>query len=127
MTRIAIITDSTCNIPPEMVKQYQIEVVPQHLIWGTEDLLDLKDISPGQFYERLVTDPVHPKTSQPPPPEFQEFYSAAKKKGVGQIFVATVSAGLSGTYASANKAAEESKTPAYVHDSRSVAMGLAGR
>lgn len=124
MTRIAIITDSTCNIPSEMIKQYDIYVVLQHLIWGTEDLLDLKDITASQFYERLAKDPVHPKTSQPPPPEFAQMIDKARKDGAQEVLLATVSDGLSGTFKSAKKAAEDAEIKVHVHDSRSVAMGL---
>ena len=124
MTKIAIITDSTCNIPPEMIDQYHIYVVPQHLIWGTEDLLDERDITPDQFYERLVKDPVHPKTAQPPAPDFAREIERACQDGAAQVFLATLSAELSGTFASAKQAAEESQIEVRVHDSKSVAMGL---
>jgi DegV family protein with EDD domain len=121
---IAVITDSTCNIPPELVKQYNIYLVLQHLIWGTEDLLDLKDISSGQFYDRLPRDPIHPKTSQPPASEFAEVIEQAVKDGAKEAVVLTVSAPLSGTNGSAVQAKEMVDIPVTVVDSRSAGMGL---
>src|SRR5438552_8250496 len=121
---IAVITDSTCNIPPDLVEKYNIYLVLQHLIWGTEDLLDLKDITSGQFYERLPRDPIHPKTSQPPAPEFAAVYEQAAKEGAKEAVVFTVSAPLSGTNQSAMQAAELVGIPVTVVDSRSAGMGL---
>ncbi len=121
---IALITDSTCNIPPELVEKYSIYVVLQHLIWGTEDLLDLKDITPSDFYERLMRDPIHPKTSQPPASEFAQMINQAKADGAEEVVILTVSGPLSGTRASAEQAKELVDIPIYVHDSRSVGMGL---
>lgn len=120
----AVITDSTCNIPPELVKQYNIYVVLQHLIWGTEDLLDQKDIDSAGFYERLARDPIHPKTSQPPTPEFAAVIEQAKQEGATQALVLTVSQPLSGTFGSARQAAENAEIPVEVYDSRSAGMGL---
>jgi DegV family protein with EDD domain len=124
MTKIALITDSTCCIPEKMLKQYEIYVAPNHVIWGTEDLLDTVDITPQQFYERLIIDPVHPTTSQVPVVAFVDCIDQAKKAGATQIFIATVSEPLSGTYSCAIQAAEPAGIPIHVHDSRSVAMGL---
>lgn len=121
---VALITDSTCNMPDEMVRQYNIYIVLQHLIWGTEDLLDLKDIDAKGFYERLVKDPVHPKTSQPPAKEFAEIVNRAKADGATEAIIMTVSSPLSGTYQSAVQAKDEVDIPVHVVDSRSAAMGL---
>src|SRR5258706_8292751 len=107
MNKIAIITDSTASLPDEFVKKYDIRIVPQHIIWGTEDLKDMVDIQASTFYTRLTTDPIHPKTSQPPAAEFLEFLNAAKKDGAKEVLICTVSEPLSGTYASANQAMEQ--------------------
>ena len=121
---VAIITDSTANIPDETLTARKIHNVLQHLIWGTEDLLDLEDITPSQFYRRLATDPVHPKTSQPPAQDFLTMIEAAIKEGSTEAVIMTVSSKLSGTHASAVQAAEMAEIPVHVHDSRSVGMGL---
>jgi len=124
MSKIAIITDSTCSIPADLVTKHDIRIIPQHIIWGTEDLLDMKDIDAPAFYQRLVKDPIHPKTSQPPAPEFANIIKAAQKDGATEVFIATVSGPLSGTFASAEQAKAMVDIPAHVHDSKSAAMGL---
>lgn len=123
--KIALITDSTASLPPNIVKQYNIYVVSQHLIWGTEDLRDLKDIDAKTFYERLPKESVHPKTSQPVASEFLEAVNEAKKKdGATEAVVLCISSPLSGTYQSAVQAKEQADIPLHVVDTRSVGMGL---
>src|SRR5512141_725324 len=70
--RIALVTDSTCDIPAEWVEQYQIGLVPLTIIFGDEQYRDGVDMSPVAFYERLVRDGPHPTTSQPAPKAFLE-------------------------------------------------------
>jgi DegV family protein with EDD domain len=119
---IAILTDSTANIPTELTQQTDIQIVLQHLIWGTEDLLDLKDISAEQFYTRLPRDPAHPKTSQPPATAFAD---AIKVTGAKKAVIVAVSSKLSGTYQSAMQAKDlVGDIEVHVVDSRSAGMGL---
>jgi len=61
---IAILTDSTCDIPEELIKQYNIQIVPLYIIWGEEQFRDRVDIQPIEFYERLVVDDQRPTSSQ---------------------------------------------------------------
>jgi len=64
MSKIALVTDSTCSIPVELVQKYNITVAPQVLIWGQETLEDGVDITPSEFYNRLKKATVMPTTSQ---------------------------------------------------------------
>jgi DegV family protein with EDD domain len=66
MATIVLITDSTCDLPADMVQRYGIRVVPTYVQFGQESLADdgVELTRPG-FYRRLVTDPVHPTTSAP--------------------------------------------------------------
>jgi DegV family protein with EDD domain len=121
---VALLADSTATLPAELTKQYPVEIVLQHIIWGTEDLLDLQDLTAKAFYARLSTDPIHPKTSQPPAKEFLDHLEQVKKEGAQEAVVLTVSSTLSGTYQSAMQAAKMTDFPVHVHDSRSVGMGL---
>lgn len=124
MNKVALLTDSTSSIPDDLLKKYEIYVIPQHVIWGMEDLKDGVDMTAEQFYERLAKDAVHPKTSQPPVPEFVEVINKAKKDGASEVIICTVSGPLSGTFAAAQSATGDVDIPVRVHDSRSAAMGL---
>lgn len=122
--KIALITDSTCDIPPEMRKQYSLRVVPLYVIWGQEELRDEIDITADAFYERLPKDPTHPTTSQPTPADFQRTYEEVAAAGYDEAVVIAISDKLSGTLDSAKQAASEVSLPIHLHDSRSVSMGL---
>lgn len=63
---IALVVDSTCDLPPEIYDKYHIHIIPVRLNFGDEEYIDKITISEDEFYQRLLTDKVHPKTSQPP-------------------------------------------------------------
>jgi DegV family protein with EDD domain len=121
---IAILTDSTCDIPEEMVQQYGITVLPHRIIWGTEQFLDRIDITPEQFYTRLVSDPQYPSTAHVTVPEFAAAYQQAKEQGALEIIVATVSSAMSGAYHSALSAIDNIDIPVHVVDSKGPTMSL---
>jgi DegV family protein with EDD domain len=122
--QIALVTDSTCDIPAEWVQQYQITVVPLTIIFGSEQFLDGVELSAAQFYERLAVESHHPTTSQPPPRAFLEAFQQAAAGGASQILVITISSAMSGTIESARRAAQESPIPVHVMDGRNNSMGL---
>jgi DegV family protein with EDD domain len=121
---IALITDSTCDIPDDVLKQYDIRFVPQVLIWGTEEFRDRVDIQAKDFYERLAADPVPPKSSQPVAHDFAAALDAACREGAQEVVVLTLSNQLSGTVDSARQAVALAGIPVHVVDSLSASMGL---
>src|SRR5512140_94505 len=123
--RIALVTDSTCDIPAAWIAQYEITIVPLTIIFGTQQYLDGVDLKAQEFYERLVQDSsVHPTTSQPAPRAFLEAFERLAAGGAEQILAITISSGMSGTIESARQAAREAKVPVHVLDGRSNSMGL---
>ena len=122
--RIAIVTDSTCDIPADWLKQYQITVVPMTLIFGEEQYLDGVQITAMEFYERLSNNPIHPTTSQPAPEVFLEVFKKAAAEGAEEIVALVISSAMSGTYASALQSSHMMDIPVHVHDSLNNSMGL---
>ena len=122
--QIAIVTDSTCDIPIELRQEYQIKVVPLTIVWGEEQFRDGVDLDPEDFYQRLKKDPEIPTTSQPTPGEMQAAYEEVIKNGAEEIVVLTISSAMSGTYESACRAGKIVNVPVHVHDSRSNSMSL---
>ena len=122
--RVAIVTDSTSDLPPELASSRSITVVPLTLNFEGETLLDGVDIRPDEFYRRLPAATTHPTTSQPSPGRFAEAYTAllADYEAVVSIHI---SQKLSGTYESARQAANITD-PKRVHvvDSELVSMSL---
>jgi DegV family protein with EDD domain len=122
--RIALVTDSTCDIPLAWREQYEIQVVPLSIIFGDETYLDGIELTAKEFYKKLVTDPRHPTTSQPSQQLFLDAFSRAHAGGAEHVVVFTISASMSGTIASARLAAQESPIPVEIADSRNNSMGL---
>jgi len=123
MTKIAILTDSTANLPVEWVKQYNILVIPLKIHWGNETLLDGVDITPNEFYARLLHSKSLPTTSQP---SIQDFLQAFERlaEGADGIVVPLISSGISGTVASAQAAARQfTQVPVEIIDTHITSMG----
>lgn len=123
MANVAIVADSVSNLPADLVKQYDIHIVPAIVNWEGQSLLDGVDISTQAFYERLRTSKELPKTSQPSPGQFSEVFEQLVADGKSIVAI-TVSEALSGTYASANLALQGmTGAPIEIVDSRSASLG----
>jgi DegV family protein with EDD domain len=122
--RIALITDSTCDIPPELLDKHDIQVVPLTIIWEKDQYLDGVDLSAADFYRRLDEDPAMPTTSQPTPQQMVRVFQEAQNSGASEILMITISNAMSGTHESAIKAAEMVEIPVRVLDSKSNSMSL---
>jgi DegV family protein with EDD domain len=122
---VKIITDSSADLPDEVVKALGITVMPLYVRFGEEVLRDRVDISEDEFYERLQHDPVHPNTVQPTPQDFVELYQEVVKGADGIVSI-HISSKLSGTCNSALQARETMKSPCPIEvvDSLGVTMGL---
>ena len=126
MSKIALVTDSTTYMPPELVKKYNISVAPQVLIWGDQTYKDGVDIESGEFFTRLKTAKVMPTTSQVAVISFQEIFQDLVDKGY-DVLALLVSSRFSGTVQSAVQAKDlmsSAREKVNVVDSQSVAMAL---
>ena len=121
---VAIVTDSTADLPPQLLKQKAIRVVPLTLNLEGRSLLDGVDIRPSEFYRKLPNATTHPTTSQPSPGQFAEVYEELLADHAAVVSI-HISEKLSGTYASALQAAEMTD-PGRVRviDSHLVSMSL---
>src|ERR1700737_685626 len=129
MGKVKIVTDSSCDIPSDLVKELCIEVVPMNIHFGTDTYLEGVTMSSDEFYARLVkaAPAIMPKTSQPSPGAFHEAYVRAARES-REIISIHVSAALSGTYNSALTAARRLNESKDAHitviDSRNASMCL---
>ncbi len=103
MSKVMVVTDSTANIPAELLETHPIRVLPLQVIWGQEIMRDGVDIQPTQFYDRLKSAAVLPTTSQTTPEEFKQAYAALIEEGY-EILSIHISSKLSGTMDSAIQA-----------------------
>jgi DegV family protein with EDD domain len=121
---IAIVTDSTADLPSQLVKSRGITVVPLTLNFEGRSLLDGVEIRPSEFYRRLPNATTHPTTSQPSAGQFAEAY-AALLEGHDEVVSIHISEKLSGTFASAVQGAEMTDAKRVrIVDSRLVSMSL---
>jgi DegV family protein with EDD domain len=98
--KVKVVADSCCDIPQELVESLDIEMVPLNVHFGTDVYKDCTELSSEEFFKKLVSDPRHPRTSQPSPGEFSAVYRKALDEGRPVVSV-HISADLSGTYQSA--------------------------
>ncbi len=120
-----IVTDSTADLPPELAKELNINVVPEYVRFGDKVYRDRVDISEDEFYQKLLNDPTHPSTTQPTPQDFADVYLKLSQEAEGIISI-HLSSKLSGTYNSALQGKELSgnKCPIEVIDSQVLTMSL---
>ena len=102
---IAIVTDSTAYMPPAVLAEYGIFVVPNVVNWGTVTYRDAVDIQSKEFFERLKKDPVLPTTAVASIGEFRDIYAKAAE-GAEAVVGVHLSTKLSGTYSAAVQASK---------------------
>ena len=126
---IAIVTDSSCDLPQELIDEYQINYVPININFGDNHYLDKMTIMPEEFYKLLESSEEFPKTSQINERSFTNIYSHLASHYDAIIGIHLTSQ-FSGTYNSSKKAAErisnEFNKPIHVFDSKTLsgALGL---
>ena len=121
---LAIITDSTCDIPEDLIEEYGIIVVSHVIIWGEEQFRDRVDLQPEEFYQRLQKDDRRPTTAQAGVGDFLAGVQQAVDRGASESLILTVSSEMSGAYNMAVTAAEQAEIPVTVIDSKGPSMSL---
>ena len=120
---VKVITDSTSDIPAELVEKLGITVVPSYVMFGTESYRDGVELSRHQFYEKLVSTRDIPTTAAPPPAIYQEVYRQLAEETEEMVSI-HLAARYSGIYSSAAVAAQDiSGARIAVIDSDQVTMG----
>jgi DegV family protein with EDD domain len=120
----AIVIDSTADFP-EAPEQYpNFRVVPLYVLFGEESFKDYVEMTPDRFYERLQTEAELPTTSQPTPGDFLATFEELAPQ-YERIIALTISSTLSGTFGSAQAAADAlGGDKVRVIDSRTVSASL---
>src|SRR5690625_1674020 len=119
-----IITDSTCDLPKDVLERMNVERVPLYVSFEGKTHKDWEEITPEVIVKGVQGGSNLPTTSQPSPQDFESVYRNAVEGGAKHILVLTISAELSGTYQSATIAANSVDVPVTVFDSRAASVGL---
>ena len=121
---VAFVTDTACDLPDELVLQYDVGLVPMQLIVDEHGYRDRLELTAAEFFRRMRAG-LDASTSQPAPQAFADAYRDAARAG-DHVIAVTVSSGLSGTHANAVAAAKRfdpESDRVTVVDSRTASLG----
>jgi DegV family protein with EDD domain len=123
---VRVVTDSACDLPPEVCERLGIEVVPLTIRFGDREYVDRKELTTDAFWQQLETASVLPETAAPSVGAFEEAFRALHAEGADGIVCVNLSASLSATMQSAQVAAKalDGLCPIEVIDSQSASMGI---
>ncbi|MFP4662396.1 MAG: DegV family protein [Halanaerobiales bacterium] len=120
---IALVTDSTCDLPADLLDKLSVELLPLKIIYKEKQFLDRVNIKPEFVYKRFEDE--IPTTSMPGPGDFEAKFKEIKEKGFSHILAIHISGGLSSTANIARMVAEQfDDLTIEVIDSQLLSMGL---
>ena len=118
---VKVVTDSASDIPLELAEDLGIHIVPLNVQFGEQVYRDRVDLSTDEFYKKLQSEQVLPKTSAPAPGTFREIYEKLAKES-DAILSIHISSQLSATCNAARAACDDLKLPVSVIDSETASM-----
>lgn len=122
MNKIAIITDSGCDLSNEQIQEHNINVLPLRIIYKDREYIDRVNITPDEVYNSLKLEV--PSTSLPSMEEIDNLFIKLKNDGYTHIIAILISSGLSGTYNSVRLVSENHpEIQSHIFDSLSLSLG----
>jgi DegV family protein with EDD domain len=106
---IKIVTDSTCDLPDEVIKEYDITVVPVYVNLGEESYQDGVDLNRNEFYSRIERHKIYPTTASPAIDHFSKAFSKLASKGADCILSIHLSSSIGGVFNVAQLASKNVK------------------
>lgn len=119
---VQIVIDSACDLPKRTADELGLHFVSMRTLFDGVEYLDGVTLTGPEFYQKLIESDVLPTTSQVPPADFEEIFEKIVSQGDTALCI-TVSSRLSGTYQSANIAAQAFGDQVIVIDSENVTVG----
>lgn len=122
MEKIALITDTTCDLSDETVKKYNIHELPFRIIYKEKEYRDKYEITSKRVYENLKKEV--PTSSMPGLGDMEELFNKLENEGYTHAIVVTLSTGLSGVYNGIKMVSENHpKIKTHLYDSKSISLG----
>lgn len=122
MEKIALITDSTSDLPENIIKKYNIKMLHYKIIYKNREFIDKIDITPEYVYNNLHKE--IPTSSIPSMDEIEKVFKELEEEGYTHAIAVTLSAGLTGIYNGIRVVSENHpKIKTYIFDSKSISMG----
>ncbi len=122
MEKIALLTDSACDIDDETIKKYSIEILPFRIIYKDREYIDKVEITPKEVYDSMKYE--IPKSSLPSIDDMESVFDRLERENYTHVVAVTISSGLSGTYNALKMVSKKhNKLSSYVYDSKSTSLG----
>jgi DegV family protein with EDD domain len=122
---VALVTDSTALLPPEVVEERGIVVVPLQVVVGARSYHEgVDEEATSDTIARALREWTPVSTSRPTPAVFLEAYERARRQGAEEVLSIHLSGEMSGTFESAQLAARDASIPVRVVDTRQLGMGI---
>ena len=122
---IAIVTDSTCDLPTELLVAHCISVIPQKILWNSVIFREGVELSSAEFYHYLASSSDLPVTQPPSPAEFAAHFEQARAyTRADRVVALLLSSRLSQSFVNAQLAARELDFPVFVLDTQTVSLAL---
>ena len=122
MQKIAVLTDSGCDVPRSAAETYNIHILPLKITYSGKTYTDNVDIAPRDVYDRFPRE--IPKTSTPNVAEIADMLDVIRSEGYTHVLCVCISSGLSGTYQTVCSALkEETSLVTYAFDSKNISIG----
>jgi DegV family protein with EDD domain len=120
--KIALIVDSMCDLPQEIIQKFAIKVLPAKIIYPGEEYADGVDIQPDEVYRRMPDE--IPTTAMPTRHEISEAFEQIHREGFTHVLALHISSGLSGTVESVKMVARDFENLKIdVLDTKTLSMG----
>lgn len=125
-SRVRIVTDSACDLPPALCEELGVTVVPLTIRFGEQEFVDREELTSEQFWTKLAASSTLPETAAPSVGAFEERFRALADDGAAGVVCVNLSSRMSATMQSAQVAAKalEGICPIEVIDSKSASMGI---
>ncbi len=121
--RIRISADSTCDLSPELIKQYDVAITPLYIRLGDRDLKDSIEVTRDDIYSYVERTKEIPKTAAVNVGDYVDFFTKVKEEGYDGVVHFTISAEMSSCYQNACLAAQGFEN-VYIVDSRTLSTGI---
>ncbi len=121
MEKIALITDSACDIDDETLSRYDIQVLPFKILYKESEYTDGVDITPQEVYTNMKTE--IPKSSQPAMEDIEKLYMELERKSYTHVISINISSGISGTVNGVELISKEFPTiETFLYDTKSTSV-----
>lgn len=123
MSKIALISDSSCDLTEDLINKYNVKIMPLRIIYKDKEYIDRVSITPKEVYDNLNIE--IPTTSMPSMQDMENIYTALENEGYTHVIAITISSGLSGTFNAVKLVSENHPSLiTYLFDSKTLSAGL---